>query len=326
MVGENRLSNVAFVEAQLVELAENKNKISLTAQEVRDVDQFLVDKWEVDCIETHLSLEQTLDELDEPELRNKAQKAYAEAVRSLKKVGGDAPLYDAMADPKLCGLITSKRRHLILDSIAFVAAIARALDIKGAVLDVGCHVGIIPDALQSLISNPIVGLEPIASAVKVAEHRVSNSAQLQFFKGEIPWRTDQRFEMISAIDCMPPNPGDRGAFLRGLSDLLDDGGVAVVVSAYWVDAELDTLRRQLAMRKFGFGLADVVGGWGGMPSCIEAEGVVILIKGGKVKFPSKIRSEIERNWRSFAEYANSGQATSREMTQAFHRAQASSVS
>ena len=107
--------------------------------------------------------------------------------------------------------------------------------------------------------------------------------------------------------------------MKAISGLLHPGGVAVVMSMGWVDANPDQLRRQLRVAGLGFGYADVAGGFGDIPAIFEAEGIVVLLKGGGSAYPRKIKPLMESEWRLFRDYANAPGRLPREKTQAFER-------
>ncbi len=168
--------------------------------------------------------------------------------------------------------------------------------------------------------NEIVGLEPVSKAVMVARQRLAERPRLSFVHGQMPWDSPRKFGLVLAIDSIPSALDQRGAFLRDVSNHLDDGGIAMIVSDDWVHADVSRVRRELRASHLGYLFSDVVGGYGGMPTAFGAEGCVVLQKGGSKTFPSRVRKEMESNWDSFRHYANSANSVPREMTQSFHRA------
>lgn len=297
----------------------NKGQISILKSEAEKIDKILMERWKIDFMKTSEGFEALLEGIENPEIRKLGISSYKEALRSLKAGGSEIAIYEAMCEPTLCGIFASKRRHLLIDSLALTLSIARKLDITGPILDVGCHVGIFPDILKEMLSNKIIGLEPISKAVETARIRVPESDQICFVKGEIPWISDRRFELITAIDSMPSSNGERGLYLRNLSSLLENGGIAIVVSQHWVEADIQILRRQLNSCGLGYGLADIIGGYGGMPTKFECEGCLVFVKGGKRNFPRGVRVLMESHWSAFQSYANAASTVMREKTQAFHR-------
>jgi hypothetical protein len=127
---------------------------------------------------------------------------------------------------------------------------------------------------------------------------------LNLVEAAIPWDTSARFDLVIAIDGMPQEAAKMGPYLRGLSELLNPAGIAVVVSSYWKNADVEVTRRQLRQARLGFGYADVVGGYGNVPPRFEASGFLVFLKGGTRQLPRQFRTLMESEWRRFQVYAN----------------------
>ncbi len=311
---------VAERDAALLAMSNNKRDIAITADEVSRIDQLLVERWKVDFVQTPLGLAEYLDAMPESAARTQGLKVFARARVANSSVLGEQLMYDAMSDLNLCGLVTSTRRHFLIDAIGLSCGLYRALGLTGPTLDVGCHVGILPDLVALTLGIQAVGIEPVASAVNSGASVLANRSDVRLMTAAVPWSTDLTFDLVTAVDCLPAGAGDRALFLKGLGALLREGGVALVCSAHWIGADVSTLRRQLSLAGLGFGFADVVGGLGGMPTKFSAEGVACLIKGGTRPFPRNFRLEAESEWNCFRDYANAKGTPAREKTQAFMRA------
>ena len=135
----------------------------------------------------------------------------------------------------------------------------------------------------------------------------------------MPWNVGLRFDFAIAIDSMPDGGGARATFLRSLGDILAPGGVAVVSSTSWVNADIDVTRRQMRRAGLGFGYADVIGGYGEIPVQFSTVGVVVLLKGGGRTLPRNLRQLMENEWPQFRDYANTSSTPQSEKTQAFER-------
>lgn len=306
----------------MAELAADKNSLGLLHSELEQLDSALRDRWGVDFIETSLSLGEYVSQFGAAQMEQ--QKRFAAALEEhsqLAKRGKAASeFYAAMCEPDFLGIVTATRRPILIDSISVAAALIRATNIEGKVLDVGCHAGIADDMLSHLISNEIWGIDPSATAIETARARLSDRRTLTFLNAGIPWTTRERFEFVLAIDSMPKNVGDRAAYLKGISDILDNEGVALIVSQWWADVDIAVLQRQLNNCRFGYCLADVVGGFGDMPTVFRAEGCLALVKNADDPLPRKLRPVMESDWKAFSEYANDTRTASRYKTQAFKRA------
>ncbi len=304
----------------LADLSKNKRSIAVTATEIRRIDRLLAEKWKIDLVRTDLHLEEYLSRLPESEARIRGLAVYAKARESNDSMLGERLIYEAMENLDLCGLVTSTRRQFLIDAVSLSCGLYRALGLSGPVLDIGCHVGVVPDVMALTLGVKAVGIEPVTAAVDAGNSVLMDRDDVQLIHASMPWDTDLRFDLITAIDSMPTGAGARALFLKSVGSLLRSGGIAVIISPDWIDADVSTLRRQLDLAGLGFGFADVVGGFGGMPNQFTAEGAACLLKNGKRPFPRKFKAEAESEWDWFREYANASDTPLREKTQSFFRA------
>jgi hypothetical protein len=302
----------------LQKISADKNALGIPVEELDRIAQNLLDRWGVEFIETPLYLTDYVVNIASSSASASYLKAAAQAVKDVSRGGSEAAVYDCMCDPELLGIVTSSRRAFLIDGIAITAALYKALDLNGPILDVGCHAGIACDLLESMLDCGITVIDPLANAIMAARERAS--PEIDFYVEGIPWETDRRFDLVLSIDSMPYDIGSRAHFLRGVSHVLNDGGIAVIVSQGWFDGGIQLLRRQLAQSNLGFGFADVVGGYTSMPTSFQAEGCLVLLKGGKTIVPSKLRTAMESDWQSFSVYANLSSTEMSKKTQAFKRA------
>jgi SAM-dependent methyltransferase len=252
-------------------------------------------------------------------------KAYDQVAQAMVRddkralAAAEAQLYDALADPIILGPVTSQRRHLILDGICMAIGLARAISINSKIVDIGCHAGFVSTTLSECLGCSVVGIDPSDAAITLARSRSADMPRVEFYRAAMPWNVDSRFDFAIAIDSMPDGSGARAIFLRSLGDILVPGGVAIVSSMSWVNADIDVTRRQMRMAGLGFGYADVIGGYGEIPVQFEAEGVVVLLKGGRRRLPRNLRQLMENEWAQFRDYANKPSTLQSEKTQAFER-------
>lgn len=306
----------------LAELAAAKNSLGLSQNELERVDEALSDRWGVDFIETSLSLGEYVAQhgLAHMEQQKRFAAAHEAHSRRASRGKGGEEFYAAICEPGFLSIVTASRRPILIDSISVAATLIRATKIDGKVLDVGCHAGIADEMLSNLIPNEIWGIDPCAKAIETARARLSDRRTLTFLKAGMPWTSIERFEFVLSIDSMPKNVGDRAVYLKGIADILVDGGVALIVSQWWGDIDITVLQRQLKNFRLGYGLADVVGGLGDMPTVFVAEGCLVLVKNASDPVPRKLRLAMERDWMAFSEYANDTRTADRYKTQAFKRA------
>jgi len=307
-------------DAALAKLSNERTGIAVSADEVLEVDRLLRDRWRIDLVQTNHGLEEYLRSVPLSAAVALGLKAFDSKATAQRKMSGERFMYEAMADPELCGLVTSSRRHVLIDTICLACALFRALRMSGPILDVGCHIGIAPSIISRVFGIPTTGIDPVRSAIETGISLLKDHPHVQLIHAAVPWVTNSRFDMVTAIDSLPDEAPAQASFLKGLGALLNDGGVAIITSQHWPFVDVPTLRRQLGLAGLGFGLGDIAGGFGGMPTEFGVESVVCLIKGGKQQFPRDIKRVGSTDWDVFRDYANAADTPAREKTQAFMRA------
>lgn len=309
---------------KLANMAENKNSLSLDLSEISMIDSHLLGQWGVDFIQTDQDFRSVVMESIPPKIRPAFEAEYEKAVLNSEKNGTEhTGFYDMMSHQPLLGLSTSKRRALIIDAISLAASIVRSLDISGDVLDVGCHAGVVPETLTKVISNRIDGVDPSKEAIKVASEVSKGNSQLNFTCASVPFLSTKKYSFVMAVSSMPKKKTPRRDFLQGISNLLEKGGVAMIVSDYWLrkDGSVDqVLPKQLQRLDLGFAFADILGGYENMPTQFMARSCVVLIKGCDVILPIDLPERTESDWPGFQEYSNIPITPAREKSQAFKRA------
>lgn len=301
----------------------DKTLIALGLDEVRYVDRTLGNEWDI-RFRDHASLKELLGTISNKTAVDQYMAAH-EAVAAAKmsnNVEGEAAgyglLYEALANEAVLGPVTSQRRHYIIDSICMSIGLARVVGPSAKVLDAGCHAGFTSLILAEHVGE-IVGIDPSASAIDVARRRAVDRDNVRFDLAMMPSSAYRGFDLVLAIDAMPLNRNKVVPFLRSVSESLRPGGLALIASAYWRDAEIDITRRQLRGAGLGFGYADVVGGYGDTPLRFMATGTLVLVKGGKRELPRKLHLLMESEWAQFRDYANAWSTPPHEKTQAFER-------
>jgi SAM-dependent methyltransferase len=248
-----------------------KTMVALSPEEVRHLDLRLVDAWGIQFPSDANSVEELLAGALDRTAVDRFIKARGEASDALTRGDGhstlsiEANLFDAMVHADIFGPITSLRRHLILDGICTALGLVQRLGLDGDTLDVGCHAGFVGSLLAEALGRPATGIDPSSAAIAFGRSYRGRSPMLNLVEAAIPWDTSARFDLAIAIDAMPQEAAKMGPYLRGLSELLNPAGIAVVVSSYWKNADVEVTRRQLRQARLGFGYADVVGGYGNVP-------------------------------------------------------------
>jgi SAM-dependent methyltransferase len=201
-----------------------------------------------------------------------------------------------------------------------IAALVRRLGIRGRILDVGCHAGLVSDCLYDLVDNEITGIDISKESIVVAEKMSGTRPRLRFKQETFPSPSPEKYELVIAVSSMMKLSKRRGDFISGIGAALQVGGVALIVSRHWRDVDMRELKRQLKTAGLGYGMGDIVGGLGDMPLQFDVEGCLILLKGSDRSVGRRFLDDMQSAWPEFREYANHGGAHPREKTVAFQRA------
>ncbi len=113
----------------------SKASLAISLAEVRAADLALVQRWGVDFFHADRPLERMLDSIVDKALRASVRKAFTKAGHSVMQGGTEQAVYEVMCDPAVLGLVTSSRRHYLLDSVSLAAALVRHFKIAGPLLD-----------------------------------------------------------------------------------------------------------------------------------------------------------------------------------------------
>ena len=309
--------DLAARDAVLRVVQEDKTSVALARKEVDALDRTLAEQWGIDFHEHG-----TLWDL----LRRAGDQDAVDHLRDLwDSISSGAELqderfYNAMAHPELLGPVSSLRRHLILDVTALSIGLYRRLGLNGPILDAGCHAGTVASLVAEAIGREVIGIDPAEEAIEMGLGHPARHPLASLEPGAMPWKSDRRFDMVVSASAMPWSPTTSLPFLKSVGGLLNPGGIAVVMSVGWAAAAPERVRPQLRASGLGFGLADVAGGYGDIPAHFEAEGIVVLIKGGAREYPRRVTELMESEWDRFRDYANADRRPPREKTQAFERA------
>jgi hypothetical protein len=125
-------------DAALLALSKHKRGIGVTVEEIRRIDQILVERWGIDFRKTQLGLEDYLLAMPDCAARTQGLEVFSRAHRADSAWLGERLMYDAMSNLDLCGVVTSTRRHFLIDAISLSCGLYRSLGLSGPTLDVGC--------------------------------------------------------------------------------------------------------------------------------------------------------------------------------------------
>jgi SAM-dependent methyltransferase len=319
---QNERDKVGQREKLLAEIGKDQSLIALSPEDVREIDRQLSSNWGFKYYPRRADLFNVLDQPEDQGAVERFWDAHNEAAAKLTHPPGtadnfDEEIYDTIAPFELLGPITSQRRPFILDAIAMSIGLSRCLGVTEGILDVGCHTGLVTNLLSERLRPSAVGIDPREPTIEFAKRFKRPLSAGEFVHTKLPWKTSHRFEMIIAIDSMPSSEYGTGRFWASVSELLEPNGLAIVVRLDWLEAAKTTLK-QLRRAALGFGYADVVRGFGGIPPHFETTRALVFLKGGHFELPPSV---LAREWNlHFSDCANACKTPMLEKSQAFERA------
>jgi 2-polyprenyl-3-methyl-5-hydroxy-6-metoxy-1,4-benzoquinol methylase len=303
------------------QMASDKRWFGLPLQDVRRIDSYLRDRWGI-TPPVHPNHWQT-------RLRKLAGKRLYEEYSDLHDeqaayfANDESPpdkieraFYDVMADPRISSHVHSQKRTEILDAGCLLVHLVRSLQVKGPVLDVGCHIGYHSALLAKECGVAVHGIDHSHKAISVAAGKAVGEPLLSFSSDGLEAEAFQEhFEMVFAvrsIDCDSDS-------VTAIAKTLRPGGIVIFLphDVPDLDTELSATLQQVGL---GWGFSDVVGGLVGEGRGFEAGIVLGLVKDGTAPVPSDFVEQAQSAWGlHFREYANAASTANDEKTQAFCR-------
>jgi ribosomal protein S27E len=133
-------------------------------QTVGEVDDLLKKRWLLDFQPDVAAIKKRFPEIDDALLRFEDAEHKAVAKAGPQGVIDERELFRLLAHPGVFAHKAIVRRHYILDGIAFAVGLLRLYQLKGAVLDVGCHIRRHPPIVFA-VSKPYVSCLPCAPSL-----------------------------------------------------------------------------------------------------------------------------------------------------------------
>lgn len=307
-------------EAVCQRLSATRQHLGLPLKQVRSIDQYLEETWGITLPLPPGNWKERLEELAGEDLAGEFWALHDEQASYLE-AGMPIPsslvnvFYDVIADKKISGHVHSQKRTEILDAGCLLVYLVQELGIVGPVLDIGCHIGYHAQLLVKETDVSVCGIDRSSRAIDVAMEN-KNCDKLDFRMADLEAiQGKEHYEMVYAVRsiamCKP--------VLRKLYSLLKPGGVAVILEDEAPDTSQQK-RRAIREAGFGFGLADVVGGWIGQERGYEAGPALLFIKGRSRLTPADVIRQAKAAWGEFfRDYANDAGTPWREKTQAYCR-------
>ena len=228
-----------------------------------------------------------------------------------------------LADPLLHAAVVSRtRRHFVLDSICYAVGFINQLNIQGRIVDIGCHVGVVPNILATLLPNDVVGVDSCEPALRTAIKKSVGLDNVSFRKAALPNVFDIEADLITCIDVLHHIPeSDIELSIRNLINQIGDTGYLMWVTQLVYEPQMvGKLKELFDHSEIGIVCSDVIGGYGGFPAEFSAEVIFIMSRRSQTPLSLSLVEDSSVQWGShFKEYANNPLTPTREKTQSYER-------
>lgn len=289
---------------------------------VRDIDEELNDRWGIDFFASEYQhLERFQKHSAKIQRFFRVQEKVAQRILEDQSTS-EKKLMEIMADFDVNAAIASMRRAYILDGISMASGIISLKGITGSVLDIGTHIGVVPNVLSKFHSNKFVGIDPVGIAISSARSRTKNSDRVRFDIDRLPSSSLPTSQMVICLDVLghiDDNLLERS--IGSISSALEDGGYALVTSQALSEEEwCRMLADACKLHRLGIECYDVHGGYQDIPPSFRCVPAILLRKGSVQPIPIDVSEKADRQWNAFfPAYANDKSTPLREKTQAFAR-------
>lgn len=256
-------------------------------------------------------------------LNERRNDLYARAAsdRALENVNRE--FFDAFVTRPFSGLLHSMKRTYILDELVALGILVSILDVEGAVLDIGCHVGYHAGWLAHRFGLCVAGVDRSGPAIAAARSTLAdvNPTGLSFVHstaGQFLKANDQQYDLIYNFD----GPSMDEAAWKLVSSRLAPGGVLALVGEELAEVPKPSSAVLGSAARHGLlcCLADVVGGW----TMDGYEGTTLLVF-VKADGPLPVAPDMKDcaaawNQSGFAAHCNAPETPRERKTQAYFRA------
>lgn len=314
----------ADVDATQVLVEINRSGFYPNYETFREIDDYLLQEWGIDYLFDLADLFAM-----QSSLGMSAYKKFDKLVEKCAKSGNEHNVMQAMAHFDVHKLqISQSRRHYVIDQIAIAHQLVQARNIRGEILDVGCHNGVLLKYLATRFNNRMLGLDPVKQSIGSANDHAQGLNNLRFVVGRIPGGIGGGYELITCLDVLHHLPSTAQAVAAdSIFRAVADGGVVLISTADWQDdAWWEAIRPAMEANGMGLSASGIVGGsaLGGseeLPARWESSGIGIFEKSGMTNGPidaSAFRNQADAYWGEFfAPYANAATTPWREKTTGF---------
>ena len=151
-------------------------------QTVRKIDELLRTRWLLDFEPDAVAIKKRFPEIDD------LVRQFEEA--NQRAVNNERELFRLCAHVGLFAHMAVHQRPRILDGISLAVGLLRLYGLNGPVLDIGCHLGATADVIARLVSNKVVGIDPVGAAIETARRQ---SADLMNLEDPLAGRTMLRY-------------------------------------------------------------------------------------------------------------------------------------
>lgn len=307
----------------------NRTRLSLSIEEVKEVDRYLRSKWSISLRtgdpEDFAALQRLPKPIGDRFFSLWETRSYYLKQNKLVPPEIENEFYNLMAEPALSGLIHSEKRTFILDELCISLAISKCLPPNARILDVGGNSGYLSQFVARKHSDKSVVCEDFSTdAIKQAESRAAGLPNFQPVVADYMdgWSLSADCHLVIACDAAVPSRLE--SLLNYCMRRVQNDGFFLLVSDLPKDVRSrNQLCKHLSQGGFNVLDIDLVGGLFEIKDgqhCYAGKPCLLLQKSGDGLLPDEFETLAQRHWPAFATYANNTKTPPSEKTQAYFNA------
>lgn len=307
--------------------AEGYQNYFLPIKEVQELDQWLVNRYSIDCFESKAAANAARGRGAAHSEITKVDKLY-DKISKLERRNKLTPFHisleltNLLADEPWRGWWHSLRRAWTIDSISIACSIVKEIGKDGVcenILDVGCNLGFLPCYLAEKYKLNITGSDVARNAIAVAKMLDVHSG-VNFIEGPIDaLPSKEGWHFVVAVDLVQPQEHDFTLMMTTLAGFVRPNGHLLVIGNF-VDERTFEFVIDL-YRKLGFSClrSQLTGGFqqGHAVSHEVDWSAKCAMHFQKTVGIDIVKSYMLGNWNDFAEYANSGEHPFRQLNHSY---------
>lgn len=296
-------------------------------EEVRKIDLFLKAEWGIDFFPSEVEFFAYTSHFEGKLLIFAEEQQNIAARKASGSRASERNLMELMTDLEVHSAVASFKRAQILDGLALAEGLITSKEVKGSVLDAGCHLGVLIDYISRGRTNRIVGIDPVGRAIAEARRRFAGRDHVHLRMDKLPLEADETYELVICLDVINHMSQPlRERAIESLCQLVAPNGWLILSSPNLTsEDEWGEIGPLLQRNYLSLSACGILGGLTDVPPRIAGSKCLVLQKLSDempaLVLPADVDHVCEADWaQSFKPYFDRSSTISREKTQAFEAA------